>query len=303
MTPEETTAAQDITTNILNVDVSGFLLKILGALVAIVIMILLGKVVAAIVKARILKHSDSESEHIQKVAALISSVVFSTSIIFAFFIGFEIIGFNVAIILWGISFWVWLAFKEILGNMIAGIMILYTKELKLWDVIEIDSAQQYFWRIEEITVRYTVIRTLDMRQIVIPNMTLISVPIRTFSAESIVKLTTKVWVHYDSDISKVIDVIKTTINQQDFVVEKVNTKVFVTNFGDSSIDLTAIFFFNPNGNLLWDYAVGYVNEAIDKAFKENNITIPYPHVTLTYDSPTQKKQVIQWATYIDPSIS
>jgi small-conductance mechanosensitive channel len=44
---------------------------------------------------------------------------------------------------------------------------------------------------------------------------------------------------------------------------------------------------------LGDYAVGYVNEAIDKAFKENDITIPYPHVTLTYDSPTQKKQAIQ----------
>jgi hypothetical protein len=26
-------------------------------------------------------------------------------------------------------------------------------------------------------------------------------------------------------------------------------------------------------------------------------------VTLTYDSPTQKKQAIQWATHIDPSIS
>src|SRR5690606_14900110 len=116
-----------------------------------------------------------------------------------------------------------LAFKEILGNMIAGMMILYTKELKLGDVIEIDADKGYFGRIEEITIRYTVIRTLDLRQVIIPNMTLISNPIRTFSAESTVKLTTEAYVHYDSDLDKAIHVIKDTINSFDFIKEKDST--------------------------------------------------------------------------------
>ena len=82
--------------------------------------------------------------------------------------------------------------KEILGNMIAGIMILYTKEFKLGDIIEVQADETYFGRIEEITIRYTIIRTLDLRQVVIPNLKLISVPIKTFSAEQLVKLGTTV---------------------------------------------------------------------------------------------------------------
>jgi small-conductance mechanosensitive channel len=76
--------------------------------------------------------------------------------------------------------------------MFAGMMILYTKEFKMGDVIEVQSDQIYFGRIEEITIRYTVIRTLDLRQVVIPNMTMISKPIKTFSSENIVKLNTTV---------------------------------------------------------------------------------------------------------------
>ncbi|HCB51916.1 TPA: hypothetical protein DEP21_05130 [Patescibacteria group bacterium] len=56
-------------------------------------------------------------------------------------------------------------------------------------MIEINADQLYFGRIEEITIRYTVIRTLDLRQVIIPNMTLISTPIKTFSSEDLVKLT------------------------------------------------------------------------------------------------------------------
>jgi len=73
--------------------------------------------------------------------------------------------------------------------MIAGMMMLYTKEFKLGDIVEVYADQTYFGRIEEITIRYTIIRTLDLRQVVLPNMTLITVPIKTFSSEDLVKLT------------------------------------------------------------------------------------------------------------------
>jgi small conductance mechanosensitive channel len=114
--------------------------------------------------------------------------------------------------------------------MFAGMMILYTKEFKMGDVIEVQSDQTYFGRIEEITIRYTVIRTLDLRQVVIPNMTMISKPIKTFSSENIVKLNTTVGIHYKSDVSKAIMVIKDAINSFNFVQNKDNTVVFVTNF-------------------------------------------------------------------------
>jgi small-conductance mechanosensitive channel len=68
-------------------------------------------------------------------------------------------------------------------------------------------------------------------------MTLISVPIKTFSSEALVRISILFWVHYDTDITKAIGLITETMNSFDFVKEKSNTKVFLSAFGDSSIEI------------------------------------------------------------------
>lgn len=266
-------------------EIRWYILKILWWVIVIIIMLLISKIVAWIVKRNILKNNTiADSKHIDKIASLIWNVVFYIMVIFSLFIWFEIMWFNVGLILWWVSFWVWLAFKEILWNMIAGIMVLYTKEFKLWDIVEINADQIYFGRIEEITIRYTIIRTLDLREVVIPNMTLISVPIKTFSAEDLVKLNFTIWVHYNSDIPKSIEIITNVVNNFDFVKEKENTKVFVTTFWASSIDMKCLFCFDPKCGLLTDYALWAINEQINEEFKKNNINIPYNMVTLNFEN-------------------
>lgn len=273
-----------------------WILKIAIAVLVIIVLLMISKVVASLVKRNIIKHGNKlngNTAHLDKVWKLIHDIVFYVMVLFSFFIGFEIIGVDVGLILWWVSFWIWLAFKEILGNMIAGIMILYTKEFKLWDIVEVQADKEYFGRIEEITVRYTVIRTLDLRQVVLPNMTLISVPIKTFSAEDMVKLNTVIWIHYDSDVNKAINVIFNAVNNLNFVVDKQNTKVFVTNFADSAIELKCIFGFNPNSGIIGDFAVGYVNEVINDALNQNEIKIPFAHTTLTFENNEERKKVLE----------
>jgi small conductance mechanosensitive channel len=285
---EQTSTLADL----IGIDIGGIILKILWALIIVFVFIMIGKLLANVVRRNIINHSSLENkEHSFRVANLMRDITFYIMVIFAFFIGFEMVGFNVGLILWWISFWVWLAFKEILGNMIAGMMILYTKELKLGDVIEVEADKTYFGRIEQITIRYTTIRTLDLRQVILPNMTLISAPIKTFSAEDIVKLTTDIGVHYDCDIDKAIQVVKDTINQFEFIREKQSTKIYVTAFEDSEIVLKCIFFFDPNAWLLADYVIGHVHEAVIKAFAANDLQMAYPHVTLTFDDPVYQKSV------------
>lgn len=292
ITPEETQTSTEVVSTVVGIDFGGIALKVVWALIIVLIFILLGRLLASIVRKNIISHSSVENkEHSYRVANLMRDITFYIMVIFAFFIGFEMVGFNVWLILWWISFGVWLAFKEILGNMIAGMMILYTKELKLGDVIEVDADKWYFGRIEEITIRYTTIRTLDLRQVIIPNMTLISSPIKTFSAEDTVKLTTNIGVHYDCDIDKAIQVVKECINSFDFIKEKESTKVFISSFEESDIVLKCIFFFDPNAGLLADYVIGHIHEAVIKSFGANGLEMAYPHVTLTFDDPVYQKSV------------
>jgi small conductance mechanosensitive channel len=287
-------AAQEISTleTIANSQVVTTILKILWGAGVIILFLIIAKIIAGIVKRNIMKHSTLENEkNNEKIGKLIGNIVFYVLMIFAFFIGFEIMGFNVGLILWWVSFWVWLAFKEILGNMIAGIMILYTKEFKMGDIVEIFADQTYFGRIEEISIRYTIIRTLDLRQVVIPNMTLIAVPIKTFSAEEVVKLNFIVGVHYDTDVAKALQVVTDTVNSFDFVKNKDATKAFVIAFGDSSIDIQCFFTFDPKCGLIGEIAIGEINEKINTAFNENKIKVPYNMVTLTFEKDEDKKAI------------
>ena len=124
-------------------------------------------------------------------------------------------------------------------------------------------------------------------------MTLISVPIKTFSSEPIVKLNALFGVGYDSDTAKVIEIVKEAVNSFEFVKEKETTKVFVSNFADSYIEIKTLFSFDPNCGLLSDFAIGYINEKVGKAFDDNNINVPFNTVTINFDKQADKQNLIK----------
>lgn len=266
-------------------------LKIIGAIIVIVLLLMASKVIARVVRNIIMKNTDGSNKYMDKIWKLMHDITFYIMAIFSFFIWFEIVGFNVGLILWGISFWVWLAFKEILWNIVAGIMILYTKEFKLGDMVEINADQVYFWRIEEITIRYTIIRTLDLRQVVLPNMTLISVPIKTFSSEATVRLAVLQRAGYEVDPEVVINVMKDAVNSVDFVKNKPNTKVFVNEWEDSYIEYKSYFEFDPNCWMLHEIAIAHVSKVIYNKLLENGIDCPYDIKTLNFESESDQKKL------------
>ncbi len=272
-----------------------YIMKIIWAIVLILIFITFSKILARIISKKVMKNTISKRKQTDKVWKLIRDIIFYVLVIFSFFIGFEIVGFKVSLILWGISFWVWLAFKEILGNMIAGIMILYTKEFKIGDVVEVFADKKYFGRVEEITIRYTVIRTLDLRQVILPNMTLISVPIKTYSAEELIRLSTVLEVHYDADVDKAIRVITETINDCPFVKAKESTKVFFSEYGRSNIEIKAFFYIDPKSWIIPEVAIWEVNGKVSEAMEKNNIDISYEMFTLTFEDVYQdtKKDMLK----------
>jgi len=79
--------------------------------------------------------------------------------------------------------------------------VLTNKEFRLGDIIEVDYDQNtYFGRIEEITIRYTVIRMFDLRKVIIPNIDMVMNPVRTYDGEDLVRLETSFTVHYSTDV-------------------------------------------------------------------------------------------------------
>lgn len=279
VTASSTTETTSQIDQILQSDYFSYVWKVGLAVVVFFILYMLAKWIASIASRKFYEHANiTEANKQESMGQLIYDVVFYILLIVTIFIAFEIVWFDVGVILGWISFGVWFAFKEILGNMIAGVMILNIKELKLWDIIEIDGNPGYFGKIEEITIRYTIIRTLDLRQVVIPNMELMTNPIKTYSSEELIKLNTTIPINYDQNLPQAIEIIVNAINTLDIIRDKDKTKAYVMDYGDSGVQIKAFFRVDPNCGLPMDYITWDVNAAIISGLRAAWIKLPYKHI-------------------------
>lgn len=228
------------------------------------------------------------SEEAEKMSELIWDVIFITLTGFSIFVGLQFLWVDVGLFVGWLSIWIWFAAKEILGNMLAWVLILSTREFKIWDMIQIDDINSrwrmlYFGTIEQITIRYTVLRTLNKRRVVIPNLTLITSPIHTYTSEELVRLDSIVRIPFGVDVDVVLPIVKEAVNGLWFVIEKEKTDVLVMNFLDNWIELSARFHVDPNVNKAIPVALSEANRVIYNALKNNWINIPYPHTVVTVD--------------------
>ncbi len=269
--------------------------KIVVALWVVFVCMMISKVVAASIKRKILEKSDHNDEensnkYWSQIADLIGDIVYYTLMLFSVFIWFEILGFDIWLILGWVSFGVWLAFKEVIGNMIAWVLLLTMKEIKLWDMVHVDIWwEEYFGRIEEIWIRITTLRLLNMKQVFLPNLKLIDAAIQTYSAEEFIRIETTIEVHYDTDLEFATNVITQSVNSCPFIKNPSQTMVLTENLGDSWIEMRCLFYIDPNAwwtilQLKW-----YVNHVIINYCRANKINIPYPHITINAEWPLQNK--------------
>lgn len=275
-----------------------FIIKLLVAILVVGILVFLCRLFSKFIEKRIRLHSIvDDDDYTKKVSGLVGDIIFYTLTIFAIFIGFSIVWVDFSFMLWGISFGLWFAFKDILWNLLAGLMVLTNNDYKLGDIIVIDDDKKdYFGRIEELTIRYTVIRTFDLRKVIIPNLKMVTKPIRTYDAEELIRLETKVTIHYNTSVEFAIETISGAVNNVSFVKEKKNTKVMLQNMWDHGLEMLVFFYVDPSSGMLIPVALSEVNEAIFAAFTEANIVIPYPHTTVTVDH--NDKNLLGSALYV-----
>ena len=106
----------------------------------------------------------------------------------------------------------------ILGSIINGLFILADQPFEIGDMIELDDGRRGF--VEEITLRYTKMFTLDNTFLVIPNSTIRDRDVVNYSAEDErTRLTVKITVTYESDIPKARRLFEEAGRRTDMVIE------------------------------------------------------------------------------------
>lgn len=175
-----------------------------------------------------------------------------------------------------------LAAQESLKDFFGSFALVIGDAFEVGDFIECTSLG-VSGTVEDITMRHTIIRTINNRRIIIPNGQLNSYTIENFnySDNENMKLVDFA-VSYESDVDKAMNIIKEEMKKMYHPNSKGKNKdvefpkVRVASWNDSSITLRAWVWGKDNSETFENmYNLNYI---IKKRFDKEGIEIPYPHV-------------------------
>lgn len=170
-----------------------------------------------------------------------------------------------------------LALQGGLTNMVGGLMILIFKPFKVGDWIESNGVSG---SVDEITIFYTSISTLDSTKVVLPNGNLANSNIKNFTTNAKRKLCVDFSVSYDSDIDKVKKILKDVIDKEEMVLKDEEIFIRLTEHSDSALIFT-VRVWTENKNF-WPLKFNLL-ENVKKEFDKNKITIPFPQLDVHMD--------------------
>jgi len=176
--------------------------------------------------------------------------------------------------------------QTIMNNYVSGFILLFSKKLKVGDIVELPSVSvstlgtkvnSVFGKVEDIGILSTIIRTNDGVEISIPNSSFINSPIVNFSyKDPYVRLKIPVSVSYSSDPMKVKQVLEDVILNLPFVEKDFPICVRFEEIGDSALIFKAIFWIDIRKNLRVRNVVSNFYFKAWYKLKEAGIEIPFP---------------------------
>ena len=169
------------------------------------------------------------------------------------------------------------AFKETLGNICGGLIILTFKPFRVGHMIEYKN---YISEVKSIEIFYTRIKTPQNELVIIPNGMITSNELRNMTKEKVKRLDLKIGVSYKSDILKVKKVLREIIDeeikgQDKLILRSPEPTIGVLALAESAI-IFCVYVYTKSENYFTLQL--RMNERIKIKFDENNIEIPYPQV-------------------------
>lgn len=213
----------------------------------------------------------------------------------------QVMGINLtALAVFGGALGVGLGFglQAIASNFISGIIILLDRSISLDDYIELEDGRTGFVR--ELTLRSTTLETYDGKDIMVPN--------EKFVTESFTNWTHKnkkqryrvdFSVAYDSDIRKLVEIIKETVASHEQVLSgesipfEERPDCEIDSFGDSGVNMFVEFWMmgiddgknRVGGDLLL---------MIFEAMRDNGFQIPFPQREVRVLNESMGKKTPDW---------
>ena len=161
-----------------------------------------------------------------------------------------------------------LATQSVLGNLVAGLNIIFSKPFTVGEYIELLGV---YGQVQDISLFSTTLLHADKSRVVVPNRKIVGEILHNYG--KIRQMNLSVSVAYDADIKFAMATVKEILDRNASVLKDPAPVVGVSSLSDSSVVISI---------LPWvaipDYFVAQteVNEAIIEQFAQKGISIPFP---------------------------
>lgn len=168
--------------------------------------------------------------------------------------------------------------QNIASNFVSGIILLFERHVNVGDFVSVGGS---IGQVKSIRIRSTTIVTLDNIMLIVPNSKFIEDVVTNWSVEDPkIRISVSVGVAYGSDVELVTRLLlKAAENHVEVLKDPVPTVQF-KEFGDSSLNFRLLPWIDQAFNR--DRITSDLNYSIDKLFRENGVTIPFPQMDVHF---------------------
>lgn len=245
----------------------GFIPTLLLAIIVFIVGFFLNKIILNIF-AKGAEHSKLD----QTVNKFLSSVIKIVVTAIVIIVVLSILGIpmtSIITVLGTMGVAVGLALKDSLSNVAGGVILLINRTLKVGDYVDIGA---YSGTVDEVSILFTKITTVDNKDIFIPNGAVATSAITNYSMEGNRRVDLVFGISYDNDHKKAVSAINSVIEKHPLIVKEPESFVRLGELGASSLNIT-VRVWTKNA----DYWTVYFDliEQVKEKFDEENIVIPY----------------------------
>jgi small conductance mechanosensitive channel len=182
------------------------------------------------------------------------------------------------------------AFKDLLMNLMSGIIIVLQDRYHIGDFIQVGQ-EGIKGTVMEIQTRATILKAIDGTEIIVPNSELLNKAVTVYTAHHTRRIDVIVGVHYSTDLSLAKRLVEQTMAHHKYVLKTPPPEVLMDEFANSSINLSCRFWVDPKDpdSPSWFNIKSEVIHAIKSTFEAHGITIPFPQRTV-YQAASEEGQ-------------
>ncbi|BAY65624.1 MscS mechanosensitive ion channel [Calothrix brevissima NIES-22] len=177
------------------------------------------------------------------------------------------------------------AFRDILQNFLAGILILLTEPFRINDQIVF---KDFEGTVENIQTRATTIKTYDGRRIVIPNSELFTNSVTVNTAFETRRLQYDVGIGYGDDIDRAKELMLQAMQSIPEVLNDPAPDVLVMELAESTVNIRVRWWIKPPRRADDLASRDKVLSAIKKILVENGIDLPFPTQQILFHDQTEQ---------------